>query len=369
MRITEVTSVRVPMSLVDPLRTSHGVHASRTASLVRVTADDGSVGWGEDVAPVGVQYVGESAEQSVASLVRLAPSIGARDVDPHEISCDSWWGSDGARFAKHALESAVWDAWCRSQGVSLARALGGEPRSVEPGIVIGVHESVADTVKSVLTRAGEGYRRVKLKIEPGRDIETVRAVRAELGGAFVLQVDANGAYVADDIGHLLQLDQFGLQFIEQPFAAHDIATHAEFARRAGTPVCLDESIVTHIDLQRAIDAGACSVVNVKPSRVGGLCDAVAMHDVLFAAGVDAWVGGMLETGIGRASGLALATLPGFTLTTDLGASNRYFARDVTEPFVLRDGALAVPDGPGTGVEPLPWVLEDPATAIETLFRA
>lgn len=369
MRIAEVTSVRVPMSLVDPLRTSHGVHASRTASLVRVTTVDGAVGWGEDVAPAGVTYVGEDAAASFGSLMRHAPLLGGREVHPGEMNADSWWGTQGSRFAKHALESAAWDAFARSHGLALVRALGGEPRPVTPGVVVGVHDDIADTVVAVRRRVAEGYRRVKLKIEPGRDIDAVRAVRAELGPGFALQVDANGAYSPDDFAHLLLLDEFALQFVEQPFAAHELQAHAELARRASTPVCLDESIVTHDDLLRAIDTGACSVVNVKPSRVGGLADAVAMHAVLRDAGIDAWVGGMLETGIGRASCLALAALPGFTLTTDLGASGRYFARDVTEPFVLRDGVLTLPEGPGTGVEPLPWVFDDPATVIETLFRA
>lgn len=369
MRIVEVTSVRVPMTIVDPLRTSHGTHNQRTVSLVRVVTDGGVTGWGEDVAPSGVQYVGDGADTSFHALRHLAGVLGGGEFGAGEMACESWWGVDGHRFAKHALESAAWDAEARSRGVSLASLLGGERTRVRPGVVIGVADSVESTVSAALSRVDEGYTRVKLKIEPGRDVDVVREVRRALGDDIELQADANGAYLLEDAQRLARLDEFGLQFVEQPLAAHDIDGHVELSRRISTPVCLDESIVTQSDLRRAIDAGACSVINVKPSRVGGLGDAVAMHDTTRAAGVDAWVGGMLESGIGRASCLALASLPGFTMTPDLSASNRYFERDVTEPFVLESGTISVPTAPGIGVEPLPWVFDHPGVVIETLFRA
>ena len=369
MHIVEVTSVRVPMMLVDPLRTSHGTHNQRLVSLVRVVTGDGVAGWGEDVAPSGVQYVGDGPETSFVALHGLARALGRDEVRVDEMSSGSWWGVDGHLYAKHALESAVWDAEARTRGVSLASLLGGERDEVRPGVVIGVADSVESTVAAALSRIDEGYARIKLKIEPGHDLDVVRAVRDALGHDVELQVDANGSYTPGDTAQLAALDAFGLQFIEQPFAADDLDGHAELSRRISTPVCLDESIVTLADLRRAIDIGACSVVNVKPARVGGLGDAVAMHDTARAAGIDAWVGGMLETGIGRASCLALASLPGFTMTPDLSASNRYFERDVTEPFVLQNGTITVPSAPGIGVEPLPWVSEHPDVAIETLFRA
>jgi o-succinylbenzoate synthase len=369
MRIVEVTSVRLPMTLVDPLRTSHGTHDLRIASLVRVVTDDGVTGWGEDVAPSGVRYVGDTAHESLVALRELAPRLCRGEILAAEMLSDSWWGSDGQRFAKHAFESAVWDAEARSRGESLASLLGGVRHVVHPGVVIGVHDSIDDTVAAAMARISEGYTRIKLKIEPGRDIDVVREVRSAIGIDTALQVDANGAYTRDHFDLLAQLDEFDLQFVEQPFAADDFGAHAELAGRMSTPVCLDESIITCADLTRGIDSGACSVVNIKPSRVGGIGDAVAMHDIARAAGIDAWVGGMLETGIGRASCLALASLPGFTLSPDLSASNRYFARDVTDPFVLHEGSLGVPTGSGIGVEPLPWVFEHPEVVIETLFHA
>jgi O-succinylbenzoate synthase len=298
----------------------------------------------------------------------LAPLLGGRTVDVFEMFAETWWGVAGKNFAKHALESALWDAHARTEKVSLRNALGGVRDSVVPGVVVGLAPSVEDTVHEVGSRVAEGYRRIKLKIEPGRDVDVVRAVRAAVGDAIALQVDANAAYSRDDYEQLSKLDEFSLQFIEQPLAADDIEGHALLAGRIHTPVCLDESIENCDQLMRAIEMGACSVVNVKPSRVGGIGDALRMHNIVATHGLDAWVGGMLETGIGRASCLALASLPGFTLTPDLSASNRYFDRDVTAPFELENGEIRVPNTEGIGVQPLPWVFEHPEVEIETLFQ-
>ena len=356
------------MNMNTSLVTSHGTHSQRTASLVEITTSDGVVGWGENVAPSGVQYVGEFATQSHASLQMLAPLLGGRTVDVFEMFAETWWGVAGKNFAKHALESALWDAHARTEKVSLRNALGGVRDSIVPGVVVGLAPSVEDTVHEVGSRVTEGYRRIKLKIEPGRDVDVVRAVRAAVGDAIALQVDANAAYSRNDFEQLSNLDEFSLQFIEQPLAADDIEGHALLARRIRTPVCLDESIEDCDQLMRAIEMGACSVVNVKPSRVGGIGDALRMHNIVVTHGLDAWVGGMLETGIGRASCLALASLPGFTLTPDLSASSRYFDRDVTAPFELENGEIRVPNTEGIGVQPLPWVFEQPEVEIETLFQ-
>jgi O-succinylbenzoate synthase len=298
----------------------------------------------------------------------LAPLLGGRTVDVFEMFAETWWGVAGKNFAKHALESALWDAHARTEKVSLRNALGGVRDSIVPGVVVGLAPSVEDTVHEVGSRVTEGYRRIKLKIEPGRDVDVVRAVRAAVGDAIALQVDANAAYSRNDFEQLANLDEFSLQFIEQPLAADDIEGHALLARRIRTPVCLDESIEDCDQLMRAIEIGACSVVNVKPSRVGGIGDALRMHNIVVTHGLDAWVGGMLETGIGRASCLALASLPGFTLTPDLSASSRYFDRDVTAPFELENGEIRVPNTEGIGVQPLPWVFEQPEVEIETLFQ-
>lgn len=369
MIIESITSIRVPVSLVDPLRTSHGTHSGRLASLVKVVTTDGVVGWGEDVAPDGVAYVGESPMESFASLRMLADLVGHRTIDVEEMFSDSWWGVTGHHFAKHAIESALWDAHARTKDVSLAQALGGNRQAITPGVVVGMVDSLEELEASVRSRVAEGYDRIKLKIQHGWDVDVVRHIRNVVGDELVLQVDANGAYSRDDIKHLCQLDEFNLQFIEQAFAADDLESHAHLARSSSTPVCLDESVMNAADLMDAVEKKACSVVNIKPSRVGGICDAIRLQEIATTHGLDAWVGGMLETGIGRASCLALASRTGFTLTPDLSASSRYFANDVTEPFVLTNGEIAILKAPGIGVVPLPWVFEHPDIKIETLFSA
>lgn len=370
MRVDRVRLVRVPLVMVDPLVTSDGSHQSRDAVLMEITDSDGFIGWGENVAPSGVTYTGESAVESLAAMRDLlVPCLIDRDVAVGEMYSASWWGVDGWNMAKHALESAMWDIHARRQGESLAYVLGGDDElPLEVGVVVGLGSDVETVCAEVHRRVIEGYQRVKVKIAPGRDIDVVAAVRALVGDDFALQVDANCSYDASQIDRLVELDRFGLQFIEQPFAAHDLEAHRRLAARSTTSVCLDESIMNMDELVAAVETGACDVVNIKPSRVGGIRDAVAMHDYLVNHEVDAWVGGMLESGIGRASCLALASLPGFTLTPDLSASNRYFESDITEPFVLDEGCLSLPSGDGIGVTPLDSVLNDPRTRIETLFE-
>ena len=369
MRIERIRVVRVPLVLVSPLRTSDGAHQSRSAVLVEITDSDGYVGWGENVAPTGVAYVGESADTSYSAMTQLLiPELVKHDVAVADLFADGWWGITGHHFAKHALESALWDVHARRQGKSLAEVLGAVETEIEVGVVVGMHNSIDDLVAEVMMRVDEGYTRVKVKIAPGHDVDVLAAVRDAVGIEYALQADANGAYGADDIDLLCSLDKFALQFIEQPFAADDVDSHAELLHRSATSVCLDESVNTMSQLLNALDRGACDVVNIKPSRVGGIRDAIAMHDVLVDRGIDAWVGGMLESGIGRASCLALAAMPGFTLTPDLSASARYFASDVTRPFELHDGMLQVPTGLGIGVEPLVEVLAGNDVVIETLFQ-
>ena len=208
--------------------------------------------------------------------------------------------------------------------------------------------------------------RIKLKIEPGRDVERVRAVREAFGDAMLLQVDANAAYRVEDARHLAQLDEFDLLLIEQPLPEEDLVGNVELARQVRTPICLDESITTIEVARGALDIGACSIINIKPGRVGGYLEAKKIHDLCLERGVPVWCGGMLETGIGRAANLALAALPGFTLPGDTSASKRYFTRDVTAPFELRDGYIDVPTGPGIGVTPIAAILDEMTSRIDTI---
>ena len=228
---------------------------------------------------------------------------------------------------------------------------------MNPGVAVGIVSSLGELLETVDEYLQDGYRRVKLKIEPGWDIEPVRAVRERFGNNLMLQVDANGSYGRSDAEHLARLDAFSLLLIEQPLHEDDLIGHAQLAARLTTPVCLDESIVSAESAATAIALGACSIVNIKAGRVGGYLEARAVHDLCVANGVPAWCGGMLETGLGRAANIALASLPGFTLPGDISASDRYFSEDITPPFVLDEGTLTVPTGPGLGVEVLVPVVE------------
>ena len=369
VQIDRIRLVTVAVEVPVPLRTSDGIHQSRQATLIEITDSNGIVGWGENVAPTGVHYVGESHPDSVSVMrEQLIAPLVTREVIVEHMDPHTWWNVEGFAFAKHALESAIWDVYARSQHTSLKNLLGGTRDTIVSGVVVGISDTIDEVVAECIMRRDEGYRRIKLKISPGHDIEVVRQVRDVLSDDYVLQVDANGAYNAEHITHLGQLATFNIQFIEQPFAQDDIASHVELVRTGSVQVCMDESISSRADLVQMLDLDACTIVNIKPSRVGGIGEAVAMHDIVRERGVDAWVGGMLETGIGRASCLALASLPGFTMTPDLSASNRYFVRDVTEPFEINDGTLRVPHGLGIGVVPLSEVLNDDATGIETVFE-
>jgi O-succinylbenzoate synthase len=255
----------------------------------------------------------------------------------------------GNRITRSGFEFAAWDLFGHLEGKSLKQLLGGDRDKVEVGVSVGVQPDIAALLRVVGGFVDAGYRRVKLKIKPGWDIEPTRAVR-ETWPDLRLQVDANSIYTLDHAEHLAQLDAFDLLLIEQPLAHDDIYDHAKLQRRLNTPICLDESIVSPDHARWAIELRACGVINIKPSRVGGLGPARRIHAMATEAGIPVWCGGMLETGIGRAANVALASLPNFTLPGDISASERYFHRDVvTNPFVLNaESTLTVPTAPGTG---------------------
>ncbi len=351
MRIERVELLLVELPLVRAFRTSFGTETTRAAILVHVETPEAE-GWGECVASREPLYSSEFndaawsvlSEFLVPALLAAGPDVAAEDV------AEVLAPFKGHRMAKAALELAVLDAKLRSTGQSLQEYLGGSGDRVTPGVSVGITDTIDELLAIVAAHRDEGYRRVKLKIEPGFDLEPVRRVRSLLGPDFPLQVDANTAYSRADIDHLAQLDELGLLLVEQPLAEEDLLGHAELARRMSTPVCLDESIVSARTAEDAIEIGACSVVNIKAGRVGGYLEARRVHDVCRARNVPVWCGGMLETGIGRAANLALATLPGFLLPGDISATDRYYREDVTAPFALEAGSIAVPHRPGLGVE-------------------
>ncbi len=274
----------------------------------------------------------------------------------------------GHPMAKATLANAFLDATLRAEGRSLAAFLGAERDRVACGVSVGIAATTEILLEQVAAYLAEGYRRIKLKIEPGTDVERVRAVRAAHPG-ILLSVDANAAYRIEDVGVFRRLDEFGLLMVEQPLHHEDLVQHARLQAEIETPLCLDESIRSAADAAAAIELGACRIVNVKQGRVGGVLEARRVHDVCAARSVPVWCGGMLETGIGRATNLALAAMPGFTLPGDTSASRRYFPEDLTEPFELApDGTMAVPTGPGIGVEPAPGRLAACTVRVERLEK-
>ncbi|GIH26790.1 o-succinylbenzoate synthase [Acrocarpospora phusangensis] len=365
MKITGVELRRIAMPLVAPFRTSFGTEHTREVLLVRVVTPEAE-GWAECVAMAEPLYSSEYADGAADVMRRfMVPALTARPhVDAYAVG-RILEPFKGHRMAKAALETAVLDAQLRAAGESFGAFLGAAADRVPCGVSVGIMDSIPELLGAVDGYLAEGYRRIKLKIEPGWDLEPVRAVRERFGD-IPLQVDANAAYSLLDAPHLAKLDAYGLLLIEQPLAEDDLVQHAALAGRLATPICLDESIESAADAAAAISLGACSIVNIKPGRVGGYLEARRIHDLCRAHGVAVWCGGMLETGIGRAANVALAALPGFTLPGDTSASRRYYATDITPPFELRDGHLDVPAGPGIGVEPLGHVLDAITTSVEWL---
>ncbi|MEV7429946.1 MULTISPECIES: o-succinylbenzoate synthase [unclassified Nocardioides] len=351
MKLNGVELLHVSMPLVSPFRTSFGTQVTRDLLVLRVDTDAGE-GWGECVTMVDPRYSSEYVAGAADVLRRyLVPTLAAAGPLDASRVADVLAPFKGHRMAKAALEMGVLDAELRAGGRSFARELGAVRDRVPAGVSVGIMDGVPQLLDAVEGYLAEGYVRIKLKIEPGWDVEPVRAVRERFGDDVLLQVDANTAYTLADARHLARLDPFDLLLIEQPLEEEDVLGHARLAQLITTPVCLDESIVSAQSAAAAITLGACSVVNIKPGRVGGYLEARRIHDVCRAHGVPVWCGGMLETGIGRAANVALAALPGFTMPGDTSASDRYYSTDVTDPFVLEEGTLAVPEGPGIGVTP------------------
>jgi O-succinylbenzoate synthase len=350
----ELRMVRLP--LVTPFRTSQHSQDERVALLVCAHTTAGQ-GWADCAVGPGPLYEPEFLSGARAVLAEyLVPMLMAVDELTAARVQSVLAPVKGHQMAKAALETAVLDAELRAKQMSFAQYLGAVRDRVPAGVSVGIPDSLAELIDQVEGYLEQGYRRVKLKIEPGWDLEPIRAVRERFGPGLALYADANTAYTLAGAPQLRALDSFGLLLLEQPLAADDLLGHAELARLLTTPVCLDESITSARAAATALRLGACSVINIKPARVGGYLAARAIHDLCAAQGIPVWCGGMLETGVGRAANLALAALENFTLPGDVSASARYFAEDITRPFVLEDGHIAVPTGPGTGVEILRDVL-------------
>ena len=338
------------LPLVHFFETSFGRIDDKHFILVRVDGE-GATGYGECVAEQDPYYSSETNETAwhiISSFV--APRVlGVEFAHPRDLF-PALKAIRGHNMAKAAVEMAAWDLFARQRGEPLSRVLGGTRDRIASGVSIGIQPSLDALEAKVRHELAAGYRRIKIKVKPGWDLEPVAMIRARFG-AIALMVDANAAYSLADADHLAQLDRFDLMMIEQPLDYDDIADHAVLQRRLKTPICLDESIKTIGIARQAIAAGACRIINIKPGRVGGFAESIRLHDLCAAHGIPVWHGGMLESGIGRAANVHLSTLPNFSLPGDIAASKRYFDPDLIDPpiEIAADGTVAVPAGPGIGV--------------------
>jgi O-succinylbenzoate synthase len=357
--LVQADLLRVRLALVTPFRTAHNTTATKEALLVRVRTNDG-VGWGECTAQPSPEYDGETIDGARVAL---------RDhLLPRAFAGAPFDDVPGNAAARAALECALLDARLRAEGVSLAEWLGAVRDTVPAGVAVGLTHGIDELRAIVRGFVDAGYRRVKCKIEPGHDVEWLRAVRAEVGPDIELAADANGSYDLDGARRLFAaVDDLGLQCVEQPCAPGTIADHTLLAAEVSTPICLDESITDVSAAADAIAQGACNAISVKVGRLG-LAASKRTQALCQEEGVGALAGGMIETGVGRAALLAVAALPGFTMTGDCSGSERFFGvdGDLTEPFVVVDGALRVPAGPGLGVEPTADRLARAVIARETV---
>lgn len=350
IRRVEIREIRMP--LVHFFETSFGKTTTRRIVLVRVEAE-GLIGWGEVTCGEAPFYSHETPETAWHILRDfLIPWSLEREWDSAGDIAPRFRPIRGHNMAKAALESALWDIEAQQKGVPLAKLVGGTLEEIPCGVSIGIQNSVDELLEKIRREIDAGYQRIKIKIKPGWDIEILDRVREEFPRV-PLMADANSAYTLADLPRLKLLDRFYLMMVEQPLGWEDILDHAKLQRELATPICLDESIHGAGDARKAIEAGACKIINVKLGRVGGFTAARQVHDVCRAKNVPVWCGGMLESGIGRAHNIALSTLPGFTLPGDVSASQRYWAEDIIDPevTVTEHGTIRAPQAPGMGFTP------------------
>jgi O-succinylbenzoate synthase len=344
----ELFLCRLP--LVHFFETSFGRSYDRAFVLVRVEGD-GHEGWGEAVAEANPYYSGETTE-TVWHIVSgfIAPLVVGHAFEHPRDVFPALGRIRGHNMAKAVVEMAAWDLYARSIDQPLSVVLGGTRSRIASGVSIGIQDSFDQLLEKIERELAAGYQRIKIKIKPGWDVEAVDRVRRRFGN-IPLMVDANAAYHLDDAAHLARLNPYGLMMIEQPLDYDDVMDHATLQRAMTTPICLDESIHTVRIAREAINAGACRIINIKPGRVGGHRASIELHDLCASADIPVWHGGMLESGIGRAHNIHLASLPNFRLPGDIAASKRYYQPDLIDPpiEVAPDGTIAVPRGPGIGV--------------------
>ncbi|WP_243292051.1 o-succinylbenzoate synthase [Bacillus sp. FJAT-47783] len=352
MKVKEITLRQVKMRLKSKFTTSFGSFQDKEFLLLEAKDDHGQSGWGESVAFHTPWYNEETIKTNWHMLEDyLIPSVLNQEIQHPDNISEMFSYIRKNNMAKSTLEGAVWDLYAKQKGIPLAVALGGEKNEIEVGISIGIQDSVNDLLHIIEDHVNEGYKRMKVKIKPGWDVEVMREVRKHFP-TIPLMADANSAYRLKDVDRLKALDEFDLMMIEQPLDSDDIVDHAKLQREISTPVCLDESIHSYDDARKAIELESCKIINIKIGRVGGLTESKKIHDLCQEHNISVWCGGMLESGIGRAHNIALTTLSNFVLPGDTAASRRYWEKDLIEPEVIVDnGIITVPNQPGIGYEP------------------
>ena len=365
--VASVVLRRVRVPFVEPFRISNGMVAEKDAILIELTTAEGIVGWGEASPMSGSFYSNDTPESSwIALKDQLAPAL----LSLGPVGADQFYAflrkQPGDQFSKAGLEGALWDAYANTRGVPLCEVFGISPRAVPSGVAIGIFETTDELIERVRRYVGEGYQRVKIKIQPGWDVEPVAAVREEFPQV-PLMVDANASYTIGDLETFRELDRFQLLMIEQPLAAHAIADAGKLQSQLKTPLCADESAESSTAVDELIEHKAARIINIKVQRVGGLSEALLMLRTARTAGLQCWVGTMPELGIASAQGLHLAMHAGFTFATDIEASARWYVDDVIEPAIEieQTGFIKVPLGAGAGFRVSRERVERYTTAVES----
>lgn len=349
MIIKEIILREMSMRLNAPFTTSFGTVQDKPFYVVELIDEKGNNGWGETVAFSHPWYSEETTETNRHMIEDiLGPMLLNKQIDhPHDVQ-RIFSAIRRNNMAKSALEGAVWDLYAKRLNKPLAHLLGGTKKTIDVGISLGIENKIDDLLHTIQHYVDNGYKRIKVKIKPGWDVEVIRRIREQFPD-LPLMADANSAYTLEDIQLLKKLDAYELLMIEQPLAHDDIVDHATLQKNIKTPICLDESIHSYEDARKAIELGSCKIINLKIARVGGLTEAKNIHDLCVEKNIGLWCGGMLEAGIGRAHNIAITTLPGFNLPGDTAASSRYWQEDIIDPEVEVDnGVIHVPSEPGIG---------------------
>ncbi|TMN23256.1 o-succinylbenzoate synthase [Lentibacillus cibarius] len=351
MYIKEINLYKITMKMRNPFTTSFGTEQNRKFILVEVKNENDLSGWGECVTTERPLYIEEFTDASWMMLEKfLIPAVLKTKIEHPDELQDRFKAYKRNHLAKSALEAAVWDLYAKSKDMTLAEALGGVKSTIEVGVSLGIEEDIHTLLNNIKQKTEEGYKRIKIKIKPGKDVNVLAEVRKQFPD-IPLMVDANSAYTLDDIPTLKEMDRFNLMMIEQPLTAGDLIDHAKLQKEMETPICLDESIHSYEDARKAVEIGSGKIINLKVGRVGGLTEAKKIHDLCKQENIPMWCGGMLESGVGRAHNIAITSLANFTLPGDTASSARYWHKDIIDPeVVVENGLLTVPDKPGIGFD-------------------